>query len=579
MSSHPDYSYIHTFVSELFRSGMRHVCFAPGSRSTPLVMAMAEQERLVLWRHYDERSAGYFALGMAKASGLPVGLVCTSGSATANLYPAVMEAHYGRVPLVVMTADRPPEAQGIGAPQTVDQIKLFGGHVKWFANMPPEATAPEAAAYVQTAACRAVAEAMESPRGPVHLNFPFREPLVPGSAPPVALGPARVAVAHRSSRVEPELAKALARELAQVDRGLIVCGPQDRPELGEAVAELAAALDWPILADPLSQVRSGSHETSRVACAYDALLRSDAFAAGHKPEAVLRFGSVPTSKPLAAFLARVKGRQILVDPGGWNDPLLSATEVVHADPVDFCKQVAKAAHAGSPRPSRAFTRSWLTHSVKARAAIQEAIAEGEAPSEGRLFAELAELLPEGSTLFAGNSMPVRDLDTFFPSVRKRLRFMANRGTNGIDGVISTALGAAAAAEGPLVLVVGDISFLHDLGGLVAAGQHRIDATVILVNNDGGGIFSFLPQGEHPRHFEALFGTPHGLDFRGAVEMFGGRFARVKDWAHFRELVRASIGGGLNVIELRTDRQLNVEEHRRVWERVRRAALFEPADEG
>jgi len=570
VSRAPDYAYVHAFARELARSGVRHVCFAPGSRSTPLVMAMAEQEGLTLWRHLDERSAAYFALGMAKASGTPVGIVCTSGSAAANLYPAVMEAYYGRVPLVVMTADRPPEAQGIGSPQTVDQVKIFGSHVKWFANMPPEADAPEAAAYVEAAACRAVLEAVECPQGPVHLNFPFREPLIPGPAPKAAHGPARVAAAPRRSCTDPELFGALARELGAVERGLIVCGPQDRPGLGEAVAALAAALGWPVLADPLSQVRAGRHDTSLVACGYDALLRSEEFAARHKPEAVLRFGAAPTSKALNTFLARAGGRQILVDPAGWNDPLLSATQIVRADPFDFCASLAEAVRRNSAPPAGTYARSWLAHSRAARAAIREAIEAGDAPAEGRLFAELAELLPEGAVLFAGNSMPVRDLDGFFPSVPKRLRFMANRGTNGIDGVTSTALGAAAVLEGPLVLVVGDISFLHDIGGLYAARQHRLDATVILIHNDGGGIFSFLPQAEHPERFEELFGTPHGLDFRGAVETFGGRFERVRDWSHFRELMRASLEGGLHVIELRTDRRENVEQHRRVWERVRRA---------
>jgi 2-succinyl-5-enolpyruvyl-6-hydroxy-3-cyclohexene-1-carboxylate synthase len=347
------------------------------------------------------------------------------------------------------------------------------------------------------------------------------------------------------------------------------------PALPHAVAALATVTGWPILADPLSGVRTGDHDLSRIVETYDALLRDGSFVEAMAPDMVLRIGAMPTSKPVLQYLERHTAcRQILVDEGaGWNEPTALAADVIHADPAALCLALAGSLRSGLGASSNGavhddpWSRRWLEANRSAREAIARVLAGIDEPFEGRVFAELADLLPDGSTLWAGSSMPVRDLDTFFPATARRVRLLSNRGANGIDGVVSSALGAAVDG-GPLVLAIGDVSFYHDLNGLLAAKLHALDATIVLLNNDGGGIFSFLPQATNGAHFEQLFGTPHGLDFRPAVEMYGGRFERVTTWPDFRSAVSTALSApGLKVIELPTERARNVELHRKVWPAV------------
>ncbi|MCM8749360.1 2-succinyl-5-enolpyruvyl-6-hydroxy-3-cyclohexene-1-carboxylic-acid synthase [Thermomicrobiaceae bacterium CFH 74404] len=578
-------AYVGAFVDELARAGVRHACFAPGSRSTPLVLALAREPRIRLWDHLDERSTAFFALGLAKALREPVAVVCTSGTAAANFLPAVVEAHYSRVPLLVLTADRPPELRDMGAPQAIDQLRLYGSYAKWFVEVAlPEGT-PLLLRYARALAARAAATAREEPAGPVHLNFPFREPLIPLAAePPDVSGPealawlgrpdgepfARVLAGPRQPSAA--LVRDLAELLAGLPRGVIVAGPQPDEALAPALARLAATLGYPILADPLSQVRCGPHDRDLVVDAYDAFLRDPEIAGALSPQAVLRFGAIPTSKPLLLYLERHAGaQQIVVDPAGWPDPLHLASHVVHADPAALAEALATQLAGIDCRPDPGWSELWRSIDMRARATIREEVERIQEPFEGRVFAELAALLPDGATLFAGNSMPVRDLDTFFPGSGHRLRFLANRGANGIDGVVSTALGAAAALPAPLILVIGDLSFYHDMNGLLAARRHGLRATIVLLNNDGGGIFSFLPQAEHGEQFERLFGTPHGLDFRHAAALYGLAFTRVESWPAFREAVRASLAGdSVSVIEVPTERARNVELHRRIWPAVAQA---------
>jgi 2-succinyl-5-enolpyruvyl-6-hydroxy-3-cyclohexene-1-carboxylate synthase len=361
---------------------------------------------------------------------------------------------------------------------------------------------------------------------------------------------------------------ALARELLATPRGLIVCGPESFPAPAPDVVDLARALDYPILADPLSGLRCGPHQSGGyVLDAYDAYLR-DPRALAHRPDAVLQLGAAPTSKALQTFLRDVD-RHILVDAqGGWREPGSRAGLVLRAHPAELATSVAGLRVQDAEGP---WTEGWRRLDRSARGAMAAYLETLDEPFEGRIFAELAGLLPDGAALFAGNSMPVRDLDTFFPGSSKRIRFLCNRGANGIDGVVSTALGAVAAAGGPLVLVVGDLSFYHDLNGLLAARRYPIDATIVLIDNDGGGIFSFLPQAALPEHFEALFGTPTGLDYRPAIEMYGCGYRRVETWPEFRCGVSESlVSPGVQVVEMRTDRTRNVELHRGVWHAVRSA---------
>jgi 2-succinyl-5-enolpyruvyl-6-hydroxy-3-cyclohexene-1-carboxylate synthase len=596
MPENATYTYIGAFIDELVRSGARHLCLCPGSRSTPLAISAARHPGMKVWTLIDERSAAFFALGLAKTMRAPVAILSTSGTAAANFLPAVVEARYGRVPLIVLTADRPHELRDSGAPQTIDQIRLYGNHAKWFVDVAlPEATTRQLR-YVRTMAAQAAAAAREAPAGPVHLNFPLREPLVPVAAPdelpPLenramsaweGRGASRpYAAAHGSLSVPPaDLVSGLAREFSGQQRGLIVCGPHDDPALPATVGRLAAVLGYPVLADPLSQVRCGPHDRRYVIDSYDPLLRIDELVSQLAPDVILRFGGVPASKPLNQYLAVHAGaRHIVVDGGGgWNDPARLASTFIHADPALLCEALAKALDAKAP-PAIAWVALWRRLSSRARGAIQQRLQEVDEPFEGKVFAELSEMLPDGSIVYVGNSMPVRDLDSFFPGNNRAIRFLGNRGASGIDGLVSSGLGAAAAGAGPVVLVIGDLAFYHDMNGLLAAKLYQLTATIVLVNNDGGGIFSFLPQAAYPEHFEALFGTPHGLDFRHAAQMYGASYARAGTWDAFRGQVRESLARagtgreGLSIVEVRTGRDRNVVLHREIWAAVEGAVRAE-----
>jgi 2-succinyl-5-enolpyruvyl-6-hydroxy-3-cyclohexene-1-carboxylate synthase len=582
------FAYVGAFVDELARGGVRHVCVAPGSRSAPLALTVADHPGLRTWVHLDERSASFFALGLARATGSPVALLCTSGTAAANFLPAVVEAHSARVPLLVLTADRPPELRHVGAAQTIDQSHLFGRYAKWFVDVAlPEAT-PELMRYARTLGARAAATAAAEPAGPVHLNFPFREPLVPapmempdGLTAGEALawqgrpdGAPWVRVTEGVRTLGDDAVRRLAAMLARAQRPLIVCGPQPNAALAAPLAALAAALGAPLLADPLSQLRWGAHDRAAVIDRYDAALRHDATAASLVPDLVLRIGGVPTSKALMEFLARHGAAPLLViDAARWPEPSLRAAEMVHADPRLLCAQLLERLDESRETHSRGgeWLAQWRAVNDAAAAALARYLRELAEPFEGAAVAGVVASLPTGATLFASSSMPVRDLDAFGAGDARAIRVLANRGANGIDGVVSTALGAAAAranGDGPLVLVIGDLALYHDMNGLLAARLHGLDATIVVLNNDGGGIFSFLPQAAHPKHFEQLFGTPHGLGFQPVAALYGARYQEVTDGELLRRAVATSIAaGGLHIVELRTDRARNVTQHREAWAAV------------
>jgi 2-succinyl-5-enolpyruvyl-6-hydroxy-3-cyclohexene-1-carboxylate synthase len=579
---------LRVFVDELVRAGLRDAVICPGSRSTPLALALHAHSGLRCRVLLDERAAGFFALGLAKASRRPVAVLCTSGTAAVNLAPAIVEAFHGRVPLVVLTADRPPELRDRGAAQTIDQTRLYGTQVKWYAEVPVLDDTPDQRAHVRSLAGRAAAEALAVPCGPVHLNFAIREPLIPaGPLGPLPDDPRDQAVlagsgkpfvdamAGRSMLSVEELAP-LATRLAATERGLIVAGPQDDPAFPVAVARLAAATGYPILADPLSQVRVGPHDRSHVVATGDLLVRPGEWIDAHRPEIVLRFGAMPTSKPILQMLQAVRPALVVVDGGGgWREPALLPATFVHADDAAFAEGLAEALTPTGAGRAAAPSSTWAAEWLAADAAAGEALARWLAgpavaaePFEPRPFGLLADLIPDGGILWAGSSMPVRDMDAYLPCSPRAIRCLANRGANGIDGVVSSALGAAAAETGPVVLVVGDLSFLHDLNALVTARLHGLAATIVLVNNDGGGIFSFLPQASAddpavglPDAYEELFGTPHGVDFGPIVRALGGEH-RVVGSGDLRRALCDAIGApGVRVLEIRTERARNVALHR------------------
>ena len=528
---------------------------------------------------------------MARVLETPVALLCTSGTAAANFLPAVVEARRAGVPLLVLTADRPPELRDVGAAQTIDQNGLYGVHAKWFVDAAlPEAT-PQLLRYARTLACRAVALAAAEPAGPVHLNFPFREPLLPERMDaPRDLAPADALAWHGRAGGEPWVAvprvprvlddadvQRLAERLRGARRPLLVCGPQPRAALAEPLGALARALGAPLLADPLSQLRWGAHDRTAVVDRYDAMLRHEETARALAPDLVLRFGALPTSKALLLFLQRnADASQVVAGTTGWSDPLLSADEMIPAEGVLLCERLLAAlGTADGGRGSAAWLRAWQEADERVGTALAQYTASATEPFEGGALAATVAALPDGSSLFVSSSMPVRDLDAFAAGDERALRVLANRGANGIDGVVSSALGAAAGGRelgaGPLVLVIGDLAFYHDMNGLLAAKLHGLDATIVLLNNDGGGIFSFLPQAARAEHFELLFGTPHGLTFEPAARMYGARYTAVTSVEALRDAAAAGIAArGLHIVEMRTDRARNVALHGEAWAAVARA---------
>lgn len=593
----PTYTYVGAFVNELQRGGLRHAVLCPGSRSTPLALTLATHPEIRCWMQLDERCAAFFALGLAKRLNQPVVLLCTSGTAAANFFPAIVEAHLTHVPLLVLTADRPPELRECGAPQAIDQNRLYGMHVKWFV----EAALPEAndasLRYIRTMANRALAYTQAVPAGPIHVNMPFREPLTPAPLPAQPLPPDEqrdplawqgrpanqpYTAVRRGWPSAAGLVWNFARQIEASPRGLILVGPQTDPALVELLLLVARKAGYPILADPLSQMRGRGEENDALIMSYDAFLRTEDFLIRYEPQLIIRFGAMPTSKPLLLYLKRYPAcPQVLIDEQyAWEEPTQLVEQVFHVGANNFCRMLDNALNdiqqECKPRNAKEriiWTEAWLKAERVTREALALAIGDLPALFEGRVFTELADMLASGSLLYVGNSMPVRDMDTFFWPQAHALRCLGNRGANGIDGVISSALGASAAdnSTGPTVLVIGDLSFYHDLNGLLAAKLHHLNLTIILVNNNGGGIFSFLPQAAYPAHFEQLFGTPTDLDFRPVVEMYGGIFQRVTNWDDFRHAFKAGlIEGGLCVIEVPTERESNVAMHRHLWQVVEQA---------
>ncbi len=554
MTATDTYLLLRAFCDELARSGMEHACTAPGSRSTPIVLSLVREPRIRCWSHLDERCAAFFALGAAKRSRRPVAVTCTSGTAAANLAPAVIEARHARVPLIVLTADRPAELREVGAGQTIDQLKLYGDAVKWFFEVGLHEAHPEVLRWIRTLACRAYLTAAHGPPGPVHLNFPLREPLVPDAALPdddTGRDDGRPYVA-----LEAPVATVPSGRRHPSGRVAIVAGAQSDPLAGRELAGFASRAAIPLLADPLSGAR---HGTAAVAH-YDLLLRDDGFSNAHRPEFVIRVGDLPTSKPLRAWLAGLDAAQIAIDPDGrWHDPDSMVGQRLHA-PVLALLEGLTADEIVPVDPM--WLASWRAADDAAASAIDQTL--GDALSEPLVARSLGQWLQATATLFVASSMPIRDVEEFFPARESGPRVLSNRGANGIDGTVSSAFGAAAAGDDPLVLLIGDVALAHDIGGLVAARRLRLPLTIVLLNNDGGGIFHFLPVAGETDAFEEHVATPHGLEFSHAAALYGCAYERPIALAELRAAVERSLAASATtIIEVRTDRVENLALHRRV----------------
>jgi len=557
------------FVSELERLGLDSVCIAPGSRSTPLVVAFAESS-IKTYLHSDERSAAYFALGMARASRKPVALVCTSGTAAANFFPAVIEANYSEVPLLVLTTDRPAEMRESGANQTIDQLKLFGDHVRAFVDIPaPEANfSRQLFRYLQTLAARAWETAQSPLPGAVHLNFQFRKPLEPLDVPTdlpawmdkslpaaPAASPAHLTFSRPRLVPSPEQIHLLTANISSSPRGLIVCGPRcPQGDFPAQVTRLAAALGWPLLADALSGLRFGSHVNEHVLGGYDSFLPAPL-----RPEIVLRFGDVPTSNALGDYLESLEGipQMIISDVPRWRDDRFRVTHFMWCDPAMICDELARLGWQKDPH----WLPAWRNLEEKVWSEV-EAL-NTEAAFEGGILSDVLSQIPEQGGLYVANSLPVRHLDQFAKPARKNIRVFANRGASGIDGTLSSALGAAVCLPG-LVFVSGDTSFYHDMNGLLAVSRCGVRAVLVVINNDGGGIFHRLPISGFEPPFRQFFVAPHGLTFEHAAKLYGIEYLRIERRSLAAALKQALASPRSTIIEIPSDAE--------AFERLRKELL-------
>jgi 2-succinyl-5-enolpyruvyl-6-hydroxy-3-cyclohexene-1-carboxylate synthase len=527
----PSTALARTLVDELLRCGLREVVIAPGSRSAPLAMEFHRRSAvgdLRLHVRVDERSAAFLGLGLAKVGLAPVAIVCTSGTAAAHFHAAIIEADESAVPLLVLTADRPPELRGTGANQTIDQLKLYGSAVRWFCELgAPDRVDPR---YWRSTVARAwglASGAAGGPPGPVHMNVALREPLVPDDE-----------VAGDSGRPDgaPWTRFASVAEIDWTERGLIVCGDGDYDS--SALLALAEQARWPVLAEPSSNARVGEYALS----AYQYLIGNPAFLETHRPDVIISVGRPGLSRAQLALLRGQAVKHVVVaNSGRWSDPARSATEV------------AAAVRLLGVASSSAWLASWLDADAAVRTAVDEVLGSW-ALSEPRLARDLAAQIPSGGLLWVASSQPVRDLDAHMLP-RGDLRVVASRGASGIDGLVSSAIGAALAHQsaggGPAIALLGDLALLHDSAGLMFGSDEPVpDICLVVANNDGGGIFSMLEQAAFPGPFERVFGTPHGTDLGKLAQAAGLRYARIKETA---ELARVTSPRGVMVAELKTER--------------------------
>ncbi len=566
-------------VEELARCGVRTAALAPGSRSTPLALALWRQPAIEVAIIVDERSAGFFALGAAQASGRPTAVLCTSGTAAANLHPAVCEADEAGVPLIVLTADRPPELRGIGAGQTIDQLKLYGSAVRWFCEVGTHDADDAGLLHYRSVACRAYAAARGDPRpGPVHLNLAWRDPLGPEPRAGDVTATSELALEGRGERpltavtigprvADDALLDEIAERIAASPRGLIVAGRQLDPALAEPVAELARRSGYPILAEPTSQLRLGRHDRDLVVWTYDAIARSHP--AALDPDLVVRFGDTPTSKAMRAWLASLPNlRQLVLDPAsGWNEPSRQAETIVRADGRTVAGGLAQRL---GERDGGDWAAAWMDANARAAAVIDEALAELDQPTEPGVHATLGRLYRDGELVYTASSMPIRDSEAFVAPGNVDVRFLCNRGANGIDGLVSSGIGAATATGRPTWIVTGDLGLYHDMNGLAALREAGSPVRIVVVNNDGGGIFEFLPQADQVERdeFEAILGTPLGIDPARAAELHGLPHVRIADLTELASATELDTA----IIEIPVDRRSNVDVHRRIADLVAEALM-------
>jgi len=575
-----------TFINELTSIGVKYACISPGSRNTPLTLAIAGNKKIKPFVHIDERCSAFFALGIAKVTNTPVVVVSTSGTATAELYPAIIEAYQQRVPLIICTADRPPELLNTGANQTINQNNLYKNHIRWFVDVGLPELIPRRIRHIKAVAKRAVFESLVHSKGPVHLNFPFRKPFEPDDYTDEIYDdviktselvlPDKKKLFEEAERniVSEKWFKEVAGYLSKYKKGLIIAGPENYNErFHRNCQKLASIRGYPILADGASQLRFGGHNKKNILFSFEGFLRSLFFNGKYEPEIIIQFGRTVTSKALELYLEKCTAIRFMVNEyGDWFDPANRSNASFACKPYLFCEKMIE--HFGSKKMNRNLN-SWLKLfedadklSLKIKNKI---ISNSEFPNECRIIEELVNLLPENSNLMISNSMPIRDFDYFAPVTQKDMTVFNNRGASGIDGITSTALGLAAIEKTPTVLLTGDSAFYYDMNALLAAKKYKIPLIIVLINNNGGGIFEVLPVSKFGKVFKEFFVAPHDLDFSPFVKAFGGNYTLIKGWENFKtEFTKALKRKNFSVLEIKTDAAASLKLRQTYWNEVNKS---------
>lgn len=559
-------------IDQLASLGVKYACISPGSRSTPLTFTLSKNRKIKSFVHIDERSSAFFALGLAKTSRVPVIIVTTSGTAVAELYPAIIEAFQQRVPLIVCTADRPAELIGTGANQTINQHNIFKNHIRWFRDIGLPSISETGFRHLQKIAIKSFQISLTEDRGPVHLNFPFRKPLEPFSYTDevgksiLKIKPQRY-LKSKSTKTGTStfLEKTSGRmidEIIKYEKGIIIVGPMEYDrELLDRIKKLSSLLKYPVFADGLSQLRfSASKKDRNILSNFNSILLSENFVKKHDPKVILQFGRTPTSSAIESFLSETNADRYLINHyGDLFDPTRNAKSTFAMNPKSFCENLLTQLKA------KKFSRQksgWLKDFIKAEEISNKikanVIEKSKFPSEPSLLTEIINSIPSGTDVFIGNSLPVRDLDNFLSNTSKRLTVHFNRGASGIDGVSSTALGIAVRKK-PTVLITGDLSFLHDLNALLIAAKFSIPIAIVVINNNGGGIFESLPIAQKVNRFSELFVAPHNLELSGIVKSFGINYQLINSRSQLQSnLIKCLNKNFTSVLEIQTNAVKSVE---------------------
>jgi 2-succinyl-5-enolpyruvyl-6-hydroxy-3-cyclohexene-1-carboxylate synthase len=581
-----------SFVNELAAGGVKYACISPGSRNTPLTWAFAQNKNITKYVIVDERSAAFFALGLANRTGSPVAIICTSGTAAVEFYPAIVEAYQQRIPLIICTADRPPELRDTGTNQTINQDNLYRNHIRYFA----DAGLPEMSIKRIISLKKITANALElschKDKGPVHINFPFKKPFEPDNFTDEisnAAGNLLQKTCYKSPAPESgsklsgkKGLRNIAEMLKHTPKGIIIVGPEKYSiEFHKNVIKLSAILKYPIMADGCSQLRflssfagklnSQRHNTPgnnyNVISNYEAMLRSSSFSEKFLPEIILHFGRTPVSKGMEEYFGKHMPLQLFInEDGDLFDPTRKG-KLYKSAPAQFCRSVIESLQASSiVRREDSWLRSYLLADQLLEMLKHRILFNSGSINEVRIINELLNSIPENSSIMLSNSLPVRDFDYWASCSSKNFMIFNNRGASGIDGIISTALGIASVKKEPVFLITGDLAFYYDLNAFMTAQKYSIPLITILINNNGGGIFNSLPVSKYNKFLQEYFITPHQLNFEKLTNAFGVGFSKVKTWKGFSDsLDSAAAKKKPVVIEIRTDAVKSLALRKLYWD--------------